>query len=79
MNKSWYLYIAKTKTNKYYTGISTNPTKRIIAHNRGYGAKFAINQGPFILIYVSQSINSKKQARKLEIKIKNWSQKRKRN
>jgi len=76
-NNLWFLYIAKTRTKRFYTGISQNPQKRIIAHNRGYGAKFAINQGPFKLVYISLPIESKSKARQLEIKVKNWSQAKK--
>lgn len=69
-NNYWFLYIAKARTGRYYTGISKNPEKRLKAHNKGQGAKFAINQGPFCLIYISPPIINQSQARKLEIKIK---------
>jgi putative endonuclease len=73
-NKSWFLYIAKTKTNRFYTGISRNVIERIENHNKGYGAKYAIDQGPFELVFVSKPINNYREARQLEIKIKKWSQ-----
>jgi len=73
----WFLYIAETRTKRYYTGISQNPEKRIKAHNAGYGAKYAVNQGPFELVYISSPIESKSKARQFEIKIKDWSQDKK--
>lgn len=73
-NKYWYLYIAKAKTGRYYTGISQNPSKRLIRHNNGSGSKFAKDQGPFTLAYISPAINSYKEAIYYEIKIKDWSQ-----
>jgi hypothetical protein len=52
---SWHLYIAKARTGRYYTGITTNPDERIAEHNEGKGSKFAINQGSFELVYASPS------------------------
>lgn len=69
----WYVYIAKAKTNRYYTGISINPKKRIIVHNSGFGSKFAINQGPLEIVYISNPFLTKSEARKRELQIKNWS------
>jgi putative endonuclease len=51
---NWYVYIAKIGTGRYYTGITTNPERRIIKHNQGEGAQLAKQQGPFKLIYVSK-------------------------
>ena len=67
------MYIAKAKTQRFYTGITTDPLKRVIKHNTGEGSKFAINQGPFSLSYVSAPFPSKSEARKREIQVKNWS------
>lgn len=74
IKKFWFLYITKAKTGRFYTGISQNPQKRLKAHNTGRGAKFARNQGPFELVYISPKIENYTKARKLEIKIKDWSQ-----
>ncbi|MES2970996.1 MAG: GIY-YIG nuclease family protein [Patescibacteria group bacterium] len=74
MNKPWYLYIAQAKTGRLYTGITTDPEKRLIRHNSGQGSRFAKQQGPFILAYVSDPIASKSLARQREIQIKTWSQ-----
>jgi putative endonuclease len=74
---NWYVYIAKTRTGRYYTGITTNPEKRIIKHNQGEGAQLAKQQGPFKLIYISKVFLDKSKARKREIQIKGWSRKKK--
>ncbi len=71
---NWYLYIAKARTGRFYTGISTNPAARIERHNRGEGSRFAINQGPFELVYVSLAFKDKTDARKRELQVKDWSQ-----
>lgn len=73
----WFLYIAQARTGRYYVGITTNPDERIKKHNAGDGSKFAINQGPFVLSYVSEPFRNKSEARKREIQIKKWSQSKK--
>ena len=66
-NKFWYVYIAKTRTGRYYTGISNDVEKRIIKHNSGKGSMMAKQQGPFTLVM------NKSEARKREVQIKKWS------
>lgn len=68
-----YVYIAEAKTGKYYVGITTNPLERIKKHNSGKGAKLALQQGPFTLVYVSPLFVSKSLARTREVQIKKWS------
>lgn len=69
----WYVYIAKAKTGRFYTGITTDPENRITKHNSGKGSKFAKDQGPFELVYSSEAFQNKSKARKREIQIKGWS------
>ena len=73
----WYVYIAKAKTGRFYTGITTNSETRIIKHNAGKGSKFAIDQGPLTLVYTSAAFPDKSKARKREIQIKGWSRMKK--
>ena len=73
----WFVYIAKARTGRFYTGITKNPQERITKHNSGKGSKFAINQGPFELVYTSKPFDSKSDARKKEIQIKKWSHSKK--
>lgn len=68
----WYLYIAQARTGNYYVGITTNTEKRIKAHNAGRGARMAVNQGPFVLVYTSKALPDQSTARKLEIEVKSW-------
>jgi len=70
---NWYVYIAKAKSSRFYTGITTNPIERITEHNTGHGSRFAVSQGPLELIYVSKAFSGKSEARKREIQIKKWS------
>ncbi|MBI4034003.1 MAG: GIY-YIG nuclease family protein [Candidatus Brennerbacteria bacterium] len=68
----WYVYIAEAKTFRYYTGITTNPTARVVKHNLGKGSRMAMQQGPFRIVYVSPPFSDKSKARKREIQIKGW-------
>jgi putative endonuclease len=70
---AWYVYIAEARTGRYYVGITKNPEERIVAHNTGKGSRFAIDQGPFTLVYVSSTYNNKSEARKREMQLKGWS------
>jgi len=74
---NWYVYIARAKTGRFYTGMSTNPVTRLNRHNSGEGSKFAKQQGPFNLVYVSQAYKNKFEARRREIQIKDWSKTKK--
>ena len=63
----WYVYIAQAKTARFYVGITTDYESRIIKHNSGKGARFAIIQGLLGLVYVSSAFANKSEARKREI------------
>jgi len=75
----WYVYIAKAKTGRYYTGIATNPNKRILEHNKGKGSQLSRQQGPFAAVYISRSLPNKSEARKREAQVKGWTRKKKEN
>jgi predicted GIY-YIG superfamily endonuclease len=79
MKSNWYVYICKANTGRYYTGISTDPKERLKSHNSDHGARFARDQGPFELLYVSSPFSSKSMARLREIQIKGWSRYKKEN
>ncbi|MEK7641123.1 MAG: GIY-YIG nuclease family protein [Patescibacteria group bacterium] len=74
---SWFVYLAKSKTKRYYTGITTNAEERILEHNSGKGSRFAKQQGPFNLVYLSMSFPNKSAARKREVQIKGWTREKK--
>lgn len=74
---SWYVYIAQARTGRFYVGITTDPQERIEKHNRGQGSKFAVNQGPFVLIYSSPAFPDKSSARIREVQVKKWSREKK--
>ena len=67
----WYVYIAKTESGYFYTGVSNNVAKRIEKHNTGKGSKFARMHKNFNLAYTSGPL-TKSEALKREIQIKGW-------
>jgi putative endonuclease len=73
----WFVYICESLSGYYYVGISTDPRRRIEAHNSGRGAKMAKDQGKFCILYISSPFPSKSEARRREIRIKGWSRNKK--
>jgi len=66
----WYVYMVVTSVGKLYTGICTNPKKRVYEHNHTKkGAKCLIGQRPIKLVWCSETM-SKSQALKIEYMIK---------
>ncbi|MCL5410271.1 MAG: GIY-YIG nuclease family protein [Patescibacteria group bacterium] len=76
-NRPWYLYIAQARTGRFYVGITTDSKERLAEHNSGNGSRFAVQQGPFKLVYVSQPFPNKSEARKREIQVKGWTREKK--
>ena len=70
----YYLYILKsTVVNKYYTGISKNPQKRLQFHNtieKGFTSRYR----PWALVFTIK-FNSKAKALAAEMKVKGWKSK----
>jgi len=47
-----YCYIVECADGTYYTGWTTDPTRRVKAHNAGRGARYTRMRGPVRLVYV---------------------------
>lgn len=68
---NWYLYMVQTGNGMLYTGISTDPVRRLRQH-RGElagGAKALRGKGPLTLVY-QQSVADKSAAAKAEYQLK---------
>ena len=76
---AWFVYIAQAPTGRYYTGITTDPKRRIHEHNHDEGAKFAHDQGALRLLYVSPPFSDQSSARSREVQIKGWNRAKKEN
>ena len=74
---AWYAYIAQAPTGRYYTGITTDPNRRIQEHNRDEGAKFAQDQGALRLFYTWPPFPDQSSARLREVQIKGWTREKK--
>jgi len=51
MSTSWYLYLIRTGDGIFYTGITTDVTRRHGQHERGAGAKALRGKGPLTLVF----------------------------
>jgi len=49
--KQWYVYILRCADNTLYTGITTDPDRRVQEHNLGTGAKYTRGRGPVKMVY----------------------------
>lgn len=65
----YYCYIVECADGTYYTGWTVDPDQRVIAHNKGRGAKYTKMRLPVKLIYVEEQPD-RKTAMKREIAIK---------
>ena len=65
----YYLYILKCSDNSFYTGITNDLKKRMIAHGQGKGSKYVRSRLPFKLVY-TEKIKTKSLALKKELEVK---------
>jgi len=73
---SFFCYLLECADGTYYTGWTTDPTRREKEHNAGRGAKYTRSRRPVKLIYVEEQPD-RGSAQKREIAIKKFSRKRK--
>ena len=45
MKKPWYLYLLACADGTTYTGITTDPRRRLNEHNAGHGARYTARRG----------------------------------
>lgn len=70
---SWFVYIARTKSNKLYTGITTDPERRIHEHNhiKSKASKALWANRPVALVYF-ENHPTRSEASKREYQIKQF-------
>ena len=66
---SFYCYILECADGSYYTGWSVDPQKRLLAHNRGNGARYTRMHRPTRLVYIEE-MPDRSSAQKRELAIK---------
>ncbi len=73
---NYYVYILRCSDGTLYTGISSDPGRRLMEHNSGRGAKYTRSRRPCSLIYEEIAIN-RSAALKREYAIKQLSREKK--
>jgi len=53
----WTVYLARCADGSLYTGITTDPARRLGQHNRGCGAAYTRSRLPVVLVYLEQAEN----------------------
>ena len=71
-----YTYILECSDGTFYVGWTNNLKKRIKTHNQGKGARYTRGRTPVNLVYWEE-YDSRSDAQKREITIKNYSRKEK--
>jgi putative endonuclease len=66
---TWIVYVARCGDGTLYTGITTNPERRVKEHNKGLGAAYTRSRLPVTLIY-RELAGSRSQALRRERAIK---------
>ncbi len=70
MASNWFVYIVRCQDQTLYTGITTDPDKRLMAHNsQTTGAKYTRSRRPVSLVYLEET-ESRSTASKREYAIK---------
>ncbi|MGY3960874.1 GIY-YIG nuclease family protein [Aeromonas popoffii] len=68
----WSLYLVRTAAGLLYTGISTDPIRRLRQHQSGKGSRTLRGKGPLTLVW-QQSVGDKGAALRLEYRLKQQS------
>ena len=74
--RSWQVYILRCARGTLYTGVTTDLTRRLKAHNSGRGAAYMRRNGPGELVYL-EAAASRGDALRREAAIKKFSRARK--
>lgn len=72
----WTVYILRCADGSLYTGITTNLTRRVKAHDAGKGARYTQGRGPFQLVH-QEFHKNRAEATKRELSIKSLSRSQK--
>ena len=68
----WSVYMVRTASGLLYTGISTDPLRRLRQHQSGKGARALRGKGPLALVW-RQGVADKGEALRLEYRLKQQS------
>jgi putative endonuclease len=66
---NWTVYIARCRDGSLYTGITTDPERRLAEHNSGSGGAYTRSKNPIVIVYREPAANrSEAQQRERAIK-----------
>ena len=68
----WFIYMVRTASGLLYTGISTDPLRRLRQHQSGKGSRALRGKGPLTLAW-QQAVGEKGAALRLEYRLKQQS------
>lgn len=54
VSKPWYVYLVRAENGALYCGISDDPQRRFLMHQRGRGARYFLTSPAQALVYVEQ-------------------------
>jgi uncharacterized protein (TIGR02453 family) len=73
---TWYVYLARCGDGTLYTGVTTDPVRRLGAHNRGQGAAYTRSRLPVRLVHLERA-GGRGDALRRELAIKRLSRREK--
>jgi putative endonuclease len=73
---AWTVYLARCRDGSLYTGITTDPERRVLEHNRGSGAAYTRSRLPVTLVY-RESAETRSHALRREHAIKSMTREKK--
>ena len=53
----WTVYLARCRDGTLYTGVTTNPARRIAEHNAARGAAYTRSRLPVTLVYCEEAVD----------------------
>jgi putative endonuclease len=65
----WTVYLARCRDGTLYTGVTTNPERRLAQHNAGCGAAYTRSRLPVTLIYL-ECVDDRSSAQRREYAIR---------
>jgi len=76
-NPTWYVYVLECSDGTLYTGITVDPSRRLVEHNSGRGARYTRSRLPVRLVG-SVALTGHAEALRMERLVKGWPAARKR-
>jgi putative endonuclease len=66
---TWTVYVARCRDGSLYTGVTTDPERRLAEHNAGHGGAYTRSRTPVVMIY-SERAGNRAEAQRRERAIK---------